>query len=226
MIAGICYNFSMKESYYRADTIGPLSGHWLELFADPRKNRLQPFRLEKSALLILDMQEYFLDPDSHAYVPSGEAILPILKYAVDLFRERGRLVLATRHSNNEQNAGRMNTWYSELLTPDHPRGGLHPALRIKPEEIILKTQYDAFHSTDLETILSESGVEQLVIGGVMAHLCCETTARSAFIRGYEVFFLVDGTATYNEAFHMGTLRNLAHGFAVLTTIEELLGGKV
>ncbi len=66
-------------------------------------------------------------------------------------------------------------------------------------------------------------VEQLVIGGVMAHLCCETTARAAFVRGYEVFFLIDGTATYTEEFHTGTLRNLAHGFSVLTTVTHLLG---
>jgi len=96
-------------------------------------------------------------------------------------------------------------------------------LEIEPEEIILKTQYDAFYQSELEQQLTRAGVEQLVIGGVVTHLCCETTARSAFVRGYEVFFLIDGTATYSEAFHTGTLRNLGHGFAVLTTVKHLLG---
>jgi bifunctional isochorismate lyase/aryl carrier protein len=58
----------------------------------------------------------------------------------------------------------------------------------------------------------------------MTHLCCETTARAAFVAGYEVFFLVDGTASYNEEFHISTLKNLAHGFAVLTTTSQLLKG--
>jgi isochorismate hydrolase len=214
----------MKERYYQSDNIEALADHWLELFASSRKANLQPFRLERAALLILDMQEYFLDPDSHAYVPSGEAILPRLNQAADFFRKADRPVLATRHANSETDAGRMNTWYAELLTMDHPRGGLHPNLDIRPKEIILKTQYDAFYRSELDQTLQDMGTEQLVIGGVMAHLCCETTARSGFMRGYEVFFLVDGTATYNEAFHTGTLRNLAHGFAVLTSVKRIVGG--
>ena len=62
----------------------------------------------------------------------------------------------------------------------------------------------------------------LVIGGVMTHLCCETTARSGFVKGYQIFFPVDTTATYNPNFHTATLRNLSHGFSVITTSEKLI----
>jgi bifunctional isochorismate lyase/aryl carrier protein len=213
----------MKDRYFQPDSIDSLSGHWLEIFASPRKKRQQPFRLSQAALLILDMQEYFLEPESHAYIPSGEVILPHLNRLARHFKQAGRPVLATRHANSERNAGRMGSWWSELLTEDHPRGNLHPDLEVEPGEIILKSQYDAFYGSELDHRLSQFGVEQVVIGGVMAHLCCETTARSAFVRGYEVFFLVDGTATYTEDFHRGTLRNLAHGFAVLTTVKDLMG---
>ncbi|MES0360330.1 MAG: isochorismatase family protein, partial [Anaerolineales bacterium] len=58
--------------------------------------------------------------------------------------------------------------------------------------------------------------------GVMTHLCCETTARSAFVRGFEVFFVIDGTATYNEDYHMATLLNLAHGFTTPVLTKEVL----
>jgi isochorismate hydrolase len=56
----------------------------------------------------------------------------------------------------------------------------------------------------------------------MTHLCCETTARSAFIHGFEVFFTIDGTATYTEAHHRATLLNLANGFATPVLVAELL----
>jgi isochorismate hydrolase len=213
----------MKEHYFQPNTIGPLSSHWLEIFGNSRKDRLQPLRIEKAALLILDMQEYFLDPDSHAYIPSAEAIIPNLNRLIDYFRKADRPVFATRHANTDKDARRMATWWSELLTPDHPRGGLDLDLAIEPSEIIIKAQYDAFHESDLGRRLVTEGVEQLLIGGVMTHLCCETTARAAFVRGYEVFFLVDGTATYTEAYHQGTLRNLAHGFAVLKSVAQILG---
>lgn len=215
--------FPMKERYFQPDTIGPLSSHWLEIFGNSRKDRLQPLRIEKAALLILDMQEYFLDPDSHAYIPSGEAIIPNLNRLINYFRKADRPILATRHANTDKDAGRMAAWWSELLIPDHPRGLLHPDLAIDPSEIIIKSQYDAFHESELRSRLDSEGIDQLVIGGVMTHLCCETTARAAFVQGYEVFFLIDGTATYTEAYHQGTLRNLAHGFAVLTSVAQLLG---
>ena len=88
--------------------------------------------------------------------------------------------------------------------------------------VIEKSQYDAFHQTRLEEMLLERRISQVIVCGVMTHLCCETTARSAFMRGFEVFFAIDGTATYNEAFHRATLLNLAHGFAAPVLIEEII----
>jgi len=58
--------------------------------------------------------------------------------------------------------------------------------------------------------------------GVMTHLCCETTARSAFIRGFKTYFTIDGTATYNEQFHMASLINLSHGFAIPVLIDDIV----
>ena len=100
--------------------------------------------------------------------------------------------------------------------------GIDQGLKVQPEEILIKSQYDAFYKSSLQEILEQEGVDQVVIGGVMTHLCCETTARSAFVRGYEVFFLVDGTATYNSQYHQATLRNLAHGVAVLAAVDGLI----
>jgi isochorismate hydrolase len=71
-------------------------------------------------------------------------------------------------------------------------------------------------------MLREMNCRKLVICGLMTHLCCESTARSAFIRGFEVIIPVDGTASYNKRFHLSSLYNLSHGFAVVTSIKELL----
>ena len=42
----------------------------------------------------------------------------------------------------------------------------------------------------------------------MTNLCCETTARSAFVKDYDVIFLSDGTATASKEMHNATLLNL------------------
>ena len=212
----------MREQYFTSNSIQDLSRKWLKAFANPKKMSTQQIDINRAALLILDMQRYFLDTDSHAFIPSAGAIIPGLNRLGEFFRFNMRPVIASQHINTAEDAGMMSTWWSDLLTDDHPMINLHPDLDIKEGEILAKSQYNAFYQSDLADILGQSNTEQLVVCGVMTHLCCETTAREAFVRGFEVFFPVDGTASYNQKFHQASLQNLAHGFAILTTVEQLL----
>jgi bifunctional isochorismate lyase/aryl carrier protein len=116
----------------------------------------------------------------------------------------------------------MAKWWRDLIDPADPLSQIVQIFDTAHAWLIEKSQYDAFYETKLEDVLRGQGVEQVVICGVMTNLCCETTARSAFMRGFEVFFCVDGAATYNQDFHLATLRNLAHGFAVPTLVGEVL----
>jgi isochorismate hydrolase len=212
----------MKEAYFLPETIQSLSNQWLHTYRRPGKDLRQPFKIEEACLLILDMQRYFLDESSHAWVPSGQVIIPGLMKLSSYFRSVERPVIATQHINTIENAGMMASWWSELILPDHELVTIAAGLEIQPQEILQKAQYDAFMDSDLEARLNGLGVKQIVIGGVMTHLCCETTARSAFGKGFEVFFLVDGTATYNRDYHQASLLNLAHGVAVITTIDQII----
>ncbi len=181
-----------------------------------------PFTPTHSALLVLDMQSYFLDPASHAYIPSAAAILPGIKALIQAYRSQHLPVIFTRHANTLQDAGMMSVWWRDRITLDNPLSQIAPELDVADSPVILKTQYDAFYNTALEAMLRQAGVVRVLVSGVMAHLCCETTARSAFGRDFEVFFLVDGTATYNPGFHQASLLNLAHGFASLLLVSEAL----
>ncbi len=233
----------MKEPYFTPEAIAQRAREMLESVQPLRERHPLDFRPERAALLVLDLQRYFLEEDSHAYIPSAGAILPKVKELIAAFAARGRPVVFTRHINTDEDAGQMGKWWQDLirkedplsellpelvitLTRSLPRRGGGPGIGLSPRGrgrlIIEKGQYDAFYKTALEEILREKGVEQLAICGVMTHLCCETTARSAFCRGFEVFFIVDGTATYNAQFHRATLLNLAHGFAYPLLAEELL----
>lgn len=181
-----------------------------------------PFTPVHSALLVLDMQSYFLDPASHAYIPSAVAILPGIRALVRAYRRKRLPLVFTRHVNTLQDAGMMSVWWRDRISLDSPLSQITPELDVADSPVILKTQYDAFYKTDLEAILLQAGVVRVLICGVMTHLCCETTARSAFGRDFEVYFLVDGTATYNRDFHQASLLNLAHGFASLLLTGEAL----
>lgn len=230
----------MKEAYFTPETIERRAREMLQGVEELRERHRPRFILQHSALLVLDMQRYFLEEPSHAYIPSAEAIIPKLRGLITAFTARGRPVIFTRHGNTREDAGRLAEWWRDLIKENDPRSELIPGLVTTPTHslplqgggqrrglvngplVIEKSQYDAFYGTSLEELLKGRAIEQVAICGVMAHLCCETTARVAFVRGFEVFFIIDGTATYNERFHRATLLNLAHGFAYPLLAEELL----
>ncbi len=212
----------MKERYFSAESLTKTALALSRSVRRHRRARGAPFCAERSALLVLDMQTYFLEPSSHAYVPSAEAILPLIRESAQAYSARGLPLVYTQHLNSDRDAGLMQHWWREMITADHPLGAIAPSLDLSSGIVLRKSQYDAFYRTPLEDLLRRRAVSQLVLCGVMTHLCCETTARSAFVRGFEVFFPIDGTATYNRALHRASLLNLAHGFATLVFMREIL----
>lgn len=212
----------MKDPYFTPATLASKALELLQPLAAFTHRQAAALAPERSALLVLDMQAYFLDKTSHACAPSAEAILPGVVALMHAFSRLERPVFITQHLNTPQDAGLMATWWHDLLTPEHPFSQVDARLELPGGIHLPKTRYDAFLGTSLEQMLHERHVDQVVICGVLTHLCCETTARSAFMRGFEVFFTVDGTATYNEAFHRATLLNLAHGFATPILVKDIL----
>ena len=186
---------------------------------DLHKDNLE---FQKSALLILDMQYFFHSESSHAFVPSAKAIIKPIKTLASLFINNNFPVIITKHVNTSKNAKQMDLWWRDILSDDSEFSQIITEFDLPQAELIIKSQYDAFYNTNLNEILQKNNVEQVIITGVMTHLCCETTARSAFVRGYSVFFPIDGTATYNKEFHNATLINLAHGFTNIVLIENLI----
>jgi isochorismate hydrolase len=212
-----------KEQYFTSETLQKKSQALLAPLENFRQRHMAiHFRPAAAALLVLDLQEYFFKKESHAFVPSAPAILPGISRLLTAFLDANLPVIATRHMNTLKNAGMMAKWWREILKPHTAYSHNITAINQKNITVIHKTQYDAFTRTALEGTLRERGTQQIVICGVMTHLCCETTARSAFMRGFEVFFTVDGTATYNEELHRASLLTLSHGFAVPVLIDELL----
>jgi nicotinamidase-related amidase len=168
------------------------------------------------------MQGWFLEPSSHAYLAGAAHIIPGLVSLSEVFSEHGLPVVFTRHLNTEEDAGSLGTWWSDLIRVDDPLSEITDELDTTLGIVVEKHQYDAFHATEMEDVLRDRGVERVVVTGVATHLCCETTARSAFVRGFEVTFPVDGTATYDEHHHLATLLNLSHGFATATRVQDLI----
>jgi len=211
----------MKKQYFTKENLKVKGKEMLEKVEKLRSYHNIELFPDKSALLIIDMQEYFLNPSSHAYIPSAETILPGVKKLISVYSEKKLPIIFTLHSNTLENAGIMGKWWPDLLREGKKESAIAKGLDSSDGIIIEKNQYDAFYNTNLEQILHENNISQVIVCGVLTNICCETTARSAFVRGFETFFTIDGTAAYSEEHHMATISNLSYGFAIPILLDEL-----
>lgn len=197
---------------------------WLQKISPFNQHQMRVNKA-KSALLVIDMQKYFLDPASPTFTCGGLGILPTLKKLISAFRSAGRPVIYTQHVHHPSkcDAGIMEWWWQGMCIEGSPESQIHGDIAPLPhEKVITKHRYSAFYNTDLETILRCMGIEDLVISGIMTNMCCESTARDAYYRDYRVFFLADCTGSINEEMHLAGLLNLAFGFAHVTTADEII----
>jgi isochorismate hydrolase len=175
--------------------------------------------------MVIDMQDYFLDEGSHAFIPESRAILPNVKALLDAYRRGGLQVVFTRHAHGkDEDPGMLGRWWADVILEDDPSSRIATVLEpMESEPVIRKNRYSAFQGTDLDVFLRARGIRSVVITGVMTHLCCESTAREAFMKDFEVYFVVDGTATQSEDLHISSLKTLSDGFAVPVTTDDVLG---
>ena len=88
---------------------------------------------------------------------------------------------------------------------------VHPGiLKAAPHgKIVIKTFADTFHKTNLAEVLSELGVEELLVCGMMTHNCVTHTAISKSAEKYSVKILPDCCTTVDELIHLLALDALS-----------------
>lgn len=212
----------MKEQYFTHNNIEDVSRKLLKEVGKFSKLRGFNVRNVPTALLVIDMQDYFIHKESHAFIPSAPSIIPGLKKLTETFLKHKLPVYFTKHINTRENAGMMSAWWKNILEESNELSRINQEFVYLGVSFIVKSQYDAFHETELNSYLQKAKIKQLIITGVMTHLCCESTARTAFAKGYNVIMPIDGTATYNFDYHRSAFINLSHGIAIPTTISDLL----
>ena len=212
------------EPYVTTKNLSERARIWLRSIAAFNEHEM---RLDagKSALLVVDMQRFFLDPESPTFTCGGLAILPRVRSMIDAFRLRGRPVIYTKHVHNPDNmdSGIMRWWWKGMCLEGSPESEIHPDVAPLPgEKVVSKHRYSAFYGTDLEIVLRCLKVEDVVVTGIMTNLCCESTARDAYYRDFRVIMPADGTGSINEEMHLASLRNLAFGFAFITDAKTII----
>jgi len=169
-----------------------------------------PARYDAStALLVVDVQNDFADPDGSLYVRDAESVIDVANAEIEAARASGALVVYTQDwhpPDTPHFAKDGGTW------PVHCVGGtwgaeLHPRLTAVDGERIRKGTrgedgYSAFtvadpvsretHPTALDGLLRERGIERVVVLGLATDYCVKATALDAVDLGYAPTLVADG----------------------------------
>jgi nicotinamidase-related amidase len=93
---------------------------------------------------------------------------------------------------------------------------------VEGELVVNKTSRGAFNSTAIDRLLTNLGLDAIVVAGVSTSSCVETTARDAADRGWMVVVVEDATAEFDEPSHEATLRQFAVRWGRVWTVDETL----
>ena len=190
-------------------------------------------RPERTALLVIDMQDEFVKPHwTPFWVPAATRTVKRIRRLIDYCRENDIPVIFTAFAKThlfldrpKMGASMPNRYRGKVPEdPSYFRDGRiwHELSPIKDEVVILKPSYGAFYDTPLESILKNLGRDTVIICGTLTNFCCGTTARQAYERGFKVVVGSDVTATDDPRLQGAELRTLRKGFAMVDTSARII----
>lgn len=151
----------------------------------------------KRGLIIVDIQNDYFKGGKHELVDPEQAAAQTVK-VLNLFRNKGWPIFHVKHLNARPGA--------TFFIPNTEGSEIYKGINLLTgEDIIIKERPDSFLGTDLKEKLEEKGVDELVICGMMTHMCIDTTVRSASGFGYPVTLIEDGCATRDLEWHGNTI---------------------
>lgn len=190
----------------------------------------------KSALVVVDMQNYFVAENVSGSVPLSRSIVPNINKIARAMRAAGGTVIwvqttavgALEHWANHhkhQLTEERRTRRLAQLDESSEEFKLYPKLEVLGADLrVKKIKYSALiaHSSNLDDVLKQRGIESLIITGTATNVCCESTARDAMMLDYRVVMLSDGNAAQTDAEHAASLNNIAIFFGDVMSTEEAI----
>lgn len=192
----------------------------------------------KTALLVIDMQLYFMAPGMPAEVPTAREIVPNINTLATALRKAGGKVAWISSTFDESVCDNWSVMMYELFSGERreamlsnlrPGGEGHPlwpGLEVEEGDWqVEKNRFSAFiqGSSDLEARLRTADIDTVVVTGTLTDICCESTARDAMMLNFKTIVVSDANAAESDEDHNNSLNALARLFADVVSTEDLTG---
>lgn len=160
----------------------------------------------RAAILVHDMQEYFLRAYSLTEEPMS-AVLPNIRALIDAADRQGIPVFfsAQPPAQHPLRRGLLSEFWGEGMGTDEDAAIVEPLAPREGHTVLTKWRYSAFERTDLRETLAYAGRDQLIITGVYGHMGCKVTAVDAFMSDVQAFLVADAIADFTREDHEETL---------------------
>lgn len=179
---------------------------------------------QRAALLIHDMQQYFLNFWGEDSPLTARVVQNIVRLK-QICRQQGIPVFYTAQPQQQSDSDRalLNDMWGPGINQHPEQQKIIPALTPETgDTVLVKWRYSAFVRSDLEQQMKKAGRDQLIVCGVYAHIGCLTTATDAFMRDIQPFMAADALADFSQEEHMMALRYAAGRCGRVATVNQLL----
>jgi ureidoacrylate peracid hydrolase len=190
----------------------------------------------RTAHIIIDMQNGFVEQGAPVEVPIAREIVPNVNRISQVIRAAGGANYFVQFTTPIGDLDSWSTFYGrftqdiakghqDAFTPGAHHWQLWPALDVDryADRTIEKKRFGAFipGTCDLDAELRNRGIDTLIITGTLTNCCCESTARDAMQLNYKVIFATDANAALSDAEHNATLNNMMFLFADVMSTDEI-----
>jgi ureidoacrylate peracid hydrolase len=200
----------------------------------------RPFAYEtlvpaRTALVVVDMQNYFCAEGMPSCAPVAREIVPNINRLAEAVRTTGGQVVWVQTESpsdaddwpNRREATRAESWERRrtLLAAKGDGFPIFETCDVRPEDkIAIKYRYSAFipYPSPLEALLKADAIDTLLITGVATSTCCESTARDASMWSYRTIMVSDGNADQTDSLHNHTLGKFMVTFGDVQSTDELI----
>ena len=200
-----------------------------------RPHTCETFDPTKTALVVVDMQNYYIAAGQLAACPVAQQIVPNVNRLAETVRRAGGIVIWLQNlvpGESLQSWSVVHERFTEdlrmvrleSLQPDAWPFQLWSQLKVRPEDIrVTKRRYSAFipGSSDIELVLGQHGIDTIIITGVATNVCCDSTARDAMMMNYRSVMVSDGCAAATDLEHASALGNFYLFFGDVQSTGEL-----
>lgn len=190
---------------------------------------------ESTAHLVIDMQNGFMEEGMPLEVPEARSIVPHVNAVSRAVRSRGGTNVFFRFTT--RSAGDWSVYFEQFQATDAGRAevavfqpgshghALYGDLDVTDQDVVMdKTRFSAFtpSSSDALRLLTERGIDTVLVSGTLTDCCSAATARDAQQLGFRVIFISDSNAAMSDAEHNAAVNSLATCFADIRTTEQVV----